>query len=87
MGGHLGIDYLTFMSYMAKALHPSSYFEIGTNTGSSLKLFSCDAACVDPNFQINDDILMHRKKTFFFQMTSDEFFAGDRSFNFFPKGR
>jgi hypothetical protein len=86
MPEHLGVDYISFMGYMAKVLRPASYLEIGTNTGASLTQFSCDSVCVDPNFQINRDILLQRKRSFFFQMTSDEFFATNNLFWFFPGG-
>jgi hypothetical protein len=86
MPEHVGVDYITFMEYMARVLRPTSYFEIGTNTGNTLIPFPCDAVCVDPQFQISRDVIARRKRTFFFQMTSDEFFAENNLSIFFPHG-
>ena len=66
MREHLGVDYISLMGYMAKLLRPASYLEIGTNTGVSLTEFLCDSVCVDLNFQINRDVLLQRKRSFFF---------------------
>lgn len=81
-----GILYTEFMRTMAQVLKPSSYFEIGTHAGGSLAHFPCDAVCVDPNFQFDRDVMPNRRKTFLFQMTSDEFFAENNLFTFFPQG-
>src|SRR6476646_4213199 len=86
MPEHLGVDYVTFMEFIARVLRPTSYFEIGTNIGNSLVPISCDAICVDPHFRINRDVILGRKRTFFFQMTSDEFFAENKTSMFFPRG-
>ena len=45
-----GVLYTEFLGRLATFVKPTSYFEIGTNTGSSLDKFSCDAVCVDPAF-------------------------------------
>ena len=74
--GHPGIHYLECLEMISTALSPRSYLEIGTNTGSSLQRFACDAAvCVDPAFQVNAEVFRNKERLFFFQMTSDRVFA------------
>lgn len=83
---HDGMYYLDFFSLLNETHKPNSYFEIGTSTGDSLQRFDCDAACVDPNFQIASHVWRRRQRTLLFQMTSDEFFAKETLRNYFPKG-
>lgn len=74
---HTGTYYLDFMMLLNQELQPRSYFEIGTDTGQSLKSFSCDAVCVDPNLQIAGHVWRNRRRTLLFQTTSDDFFADE----------
>jgi hypothetical protein len=83
---HSGINYVQFFQLLASRLQPSSYFEIGTNEGRSLAAFPCDALCVDPEFKIAASPLKQRRRSFFLQMTSDDFFAQHRVRDFFPDG-
>jgi hypothetical protein len=83
---HTGVDYLTFLGHVDTQIRPTSYFEIGTRTGDSLFKFTCDAACVDPAFQLTTGNLGKRKRTLFFQCTSDEFFANYDLKGIFPQG-
>jgi hypothetical protein len=83
---HSGINYIAFLTGLGQALNPQAYFEIGTNTGLSLKAFPCDALCVDPIFQVEHDIFQKRKRLFCFQMTSDEFFRQHTIRHFLPAG-
>ncbi len=86
-GGPLaGVPYLEFLRLVAASLRPRSYLEIGTEAGSSLRQFECDALCIDPRFQITQDPLLNRSRTLFFQMTSDDFFANHDPRRFFPDG-
>jgi hypothetical protein len=85
-GPHAGVPYVEFLQLLASRMQPRSYLEIGTNTGTSLRQFDCDAICVDPAFQITADVLLNRRRTFFFQMTSDAFFAETDPKLFFPGG-
>ena len=71
----LGVPYLDFFAALHAHLAPRTYLEVGTSTGSSLALVNCDAIAVDPQFQLQIDGSGNRKRTFFFQMPSDEFFA------------
>jgi hypothetical protein len=71
---HHGVDYRDFLKFLDRHLLPQSYLEIGTHQGDSVSNISCDAILIDPNFKVNRDIIGKRSRTFFFQMTSDEFF-------------
>jgi hypothetical protein len=72
---HSGVRYLEFMKFVAEQKAPSSYFEIGTRTGTSLAQIECDAICVDPNFLITTNVIKKRRRSLLYQMPSDEFFA------------
>ncbi|BBX47796.1 hypothetical protein GCM10009641_11600 [Mycobacterium cookii] len=71
----LGVPYLDFLRALHTHLTPRTYLEVGTETGSSLALAGCDAIAVDPQFQLDGNATGDRKRTFFFQMSSDTFFA------------
>jgi hypothetical protein len=83
---HSGIQYLEFLEILNANLRPSSYLEIGTSEGSSLKAFTCDALCIDPQFRIQAAPSLNRKRTLFFQMTSDDFFRSQHVGDYFPNG-
>jgi hypothetical protein len=72
---HEGLYYLQYLQEAEEILTPKMYFEIGTHTGTSLKMIRCDAVCVDPAFAIASDVLLRRRNTHFHQDTSDNFFA------------
>lgn len=86
MWEHRGPYYLDFLALLNRELHPRSYFEIGTNTGLSLNCFSCDAVCVDPNYQIASHAWQRRRRTLMFQSTADDFFAQEDLRAYFPAG-
>ena len=71
----LGVPYLDFLTALHTHLTPRTYLEVGTETGSSLALVGCDAIAVDPQFQLGVSATGDRRRTFFFQMPSDTFFA------------
>ena len=83
---HPGPFYFDFFEAMARILRPRSYFEIGTKEGYSLARFGCDAVCVDPDFALSYDALQKRKRTHFYQQTSDAFFAENDIHDFFRQG-
>ena len=56
---------------------PGSYLEIGTHQGDSLLAVGCDVICIDPTFSVDRNVLQRRKRSFFFQMTSTDFFASE----------
>jgi hypothetical protein len=74
---HSGPDYFSFLRQIDKTIGPRTYFEVGTATGDSLRCFSCDAICVDPELRIDKDVVAQKRRLFLFQCTSDEFFAQD----------
>jgi len=82
---HHGLPYLVFLKRLSQIVWPNSYLEIGTRHGSSLAAFPCDAICVDPVMRPATEAL-NRKRTFCFQMTSDQFFRDHDVFDFFPRG-
>jgi hypothetical protein len=84
--GHAGVWYTDFFWHLDKVGGPTRYFEIGTHTGSSLRAFSCDALCVDPKFIVSDNVIAGRKRTMFFQGTSDEFFQTGELDRMYPQG-
>jgi hypothetical protein len=84
--GHGGVGSARFIKFLAREIAPSSYLEIGTRAGESLEKTDCDAICVDPDFVLKPDVMKKRRRAFFFQMTSDEFFASNDLKQFFPKG-
>lgn len=71
----LGVPYLDFLCMLHSQLTPRTYLEIGTSTGWSLALATCDAVAVDPEFRLQTGGPGSRARTFFFQMASDNFFA------------
>lgn len=71
----LGVSYLNFITALHKHLTPRTYLEVGTETGASLAVAGCDVIAVDPRFQLKASATGNRKRTFFFQMPSDTFFA------------
>ena len=83
---HAGIHYLDFMSQLSAVHAPKSYFEIGTNTGSSLRKWSCDAVCVDPEFIIDSDVVGKKRRLFAYQTSSDDFFRQYDLLQHFPEG-
>jgi hypothetical protein len=70
-----GVDYIEFLTALHTHLTPRSYLEVGTSTGTSLAVANCDAIAVDPGFALTAGATGKRRRTFFFQMTSDDFFA------------
>jgi hypothetical protein len=83
---HNGLQYLDFLRIMSDNLRPESYFEIGTSRGDSTAAFPCDVLCVDPQFIIETSPLGKRKRSYFIQMPSDEFFRLHKVRDFFPSG-
>jgi tetratricopeptide (TPR) repeat protein len=72
-----GTNYLKVL----KKLHEKRYdcyFEIGSRTGTSLKLSSSPSVAIDPYFQLNGDFVGQKDFCLLFQEKSDDFF--DRTF-------
>jgi len=83
---HHGPFYLTLLALLNERLAPRSYFEIGTHTGESLSVFSCDAVCVDPEFELRERPTGARGRTLLYQMTADDYFANQDLRRDFPDG-
>ena len=83
---HLGVFYQWFLPLLNEHLAPRSYFEIGTHTGGSLAAFSCDAICVDVDFQLTANVTGRRARTLLYQMSADAFFASHDLRRDFPTG-
>ncbi len=71
---HVGLHYLDVIGKIDDVLKPSTYLEIGTHDGSSLKRVSCSSVAIDPNFVIESNVIGTKPTCFTFQMTSDRFF-------------
>jgi hypothetical protein len=71
----LGVPYLNLLAELHKHLTPRTYLEVGTETGASLAIADCDTIAVDPKFGLELSATGSRRRTFFFQMPSDAFFA------------
>ncbi|KRA62628.1 hypothetical protein ASD89_22825 [Caulobacter sp. Root656] len=77
-GRELHLDgevYTHTLASLHLALRPTSYFEIGTLHGQTLRLAGCPAVAVDPNFQLAPDLAGGRPAWRLFEQTSDAFFA------------
>jgi hypothetical protein len=83
---HTGVYYLEFMRGLSTALATRTYFEIGTDTGETLKAVRCDAVCVDPHFKVTQNVLEGRRRAHFFQTTPDDFFSHYSLNTFLPGG-
>jgi hypothetical protein len=70
-----GVPYGHLLAALHTHLTPRTYMEVGTEAGGSLALAGCDAIAVDPQFQLQVSATGNRRRTFFFQMPSDAFFA------------
>ncbi|MGI5222873.1 hypothetical protein [Nocardia sp. CA-290969] len=83
---HNGIPYLEYLQQIHQVAEPSSYLEIGVDTGQSLALAHCPTVAIDPAFRIQGSPSHRRSETYLFQMTSDEFFAGYQLDRYLPAG-
>lgn len=81
-----GAVYQGFLYHVHRGLAPQSYLEIGTSDGASLAYANCDSIAVDPSFALKANASGTRRRTFPFQMTSDEFFRTQNVRSFFPLG-
>ncbi|QKC85271.1 class I SAM-dependent methyltransferase [Mesorhizobium sp. NZP2077] len=70
-----GENYSTFLNTLHLCLKPKTYFEIGTLSGGTLRLANGASIAVDPQFQIDADIMGVKPSCMLFQQSSDEFFA------------
>jgi len=71
-----GMQYLDFLHALHTRRKPQWYLEVGTESGFSLAQSRCNTIAVDPEFKIRAE-LTYPSQLHLFQMTSDDFFAGD----------
>lgn len=81
-----GVFYAEFLKQIHNVCKPSSYFEIGVETGATLALAQCRSVAVDPVFKFRVDPIGKREESYFFQLTSDDFFARHNLKSFLPGG-
>lgn len=72
-----GPHYLDVLEHLHTVIEPEWYLEIGTNKGDSLKRCPGNFVSVDPDFLLKNFEIGDNKHGFFFQQTSDDFFATD----------
>lgn len=70
-----GAHYQHVISALEQSLNPEWYLEIGSRTGSSLARRHCNFIAIDPEFQLEGDVLNGARSFVFRQETSDDFFA------------
>jgi hypothetical protein len=70
-----GENYMSLLARLIDCLSPRNYFEIGTLHGNTLISVDCKTICVDPCFQISQNVIGRKTMCSFFQMKSDQFFA------------
>jgi len=84
---HQGIDYLEYLKQVHRVCKPSSYFEIGVQSGQSLAFAECPSVGVDPDLtHLGVNPICQKAETHFFQLTSDDFFAKHNLKTFLPGG-
>lgn len=69
------LDYLDCLRTVHRAVQPKLYFEIGVDTGASLRLAACKSIGVDPAYWISSNLT---QPTRLFRQTSDAFFANEK---------
>lgn len=83
---HQGISYNEYLRQIHQVRKPSSYLEIGVETGATLALAQCRAVAVDPIFQFQGNPIGQRTETYLFQLKSDDFFSRYDLKTFLPDG-
>jgi hypothetical protein len=83
---HEGTPYLALLSAIHRHLRPSTYLEIGSDKGDSLRLATCTSIAIDPKFKITSDVIGEKPALHLFQQGSDEFFASGAAKTVAPQG-
>jgi tetratricopeptide (TPR) repeat protein len=71
---HKGVSYDVVLGWLHQHLRPKSYLEVGSFSGGSLALADCPTIAVDPNFQIQSNVIGRKPSLMLFQAGSDDFF-------------
>lgn len=69
-----GLHYLDFIDRFHQVNRPSSYLEIGSQTGRSLQFAGNHCIAVDPSFRLSYDVITAKESLYLYQGTSDDFF-------------
>ncbi len=69
-----GEDYRTVLQRFHKAFNPATYLEIGVGDGATMRLASCPAIGIDPEFRAKTSLTENKRFCCLYQMTSDAFF-------------
>ena len=73
-----GEPYRELLERFHRDLVPKSYIEIGTLDGRTLALSTCATIAIDPKFIIESgSVVVNKPICHLFQMSSDDFFAGN----------
>jgi hypothetical protein len=83
---HTGLYYLSFFAALNDILNPAFYLEIGTGSGTSASNFTCKTICIDPELTVATNVVGTKREMYFFQMTSDDFFATQQRPKFGVRG-
>lgn len=70
-----GLNYYDVLKGLLSAVNPEWYLEIGSRNGRSLSQSEQNYIAIDPEFDLQYDVVNNAKKMFLFQQTSDEFFS------------
>ena len=76
-----GLRYFRVLKGLHQRLKPDWYLEIGTFTGSSLRLAEGSFVAIDPKFQLQHEAPLKGREMIFFQDTSDAFFKSATAHN------
>lgn len=68
-------SYQTVLDSLHDNLAPKTYLEVGSKEGRSLRHAKCISLAVDPKFMLSKEVVSNKPAMFFFQTTSDKFFA------------
>jgi hypothetical protein len=83
---HQGLFYYELLKQIHQVRKPSSYLEIGVETGATLGFAQCPTVAIDPRFQFIGNPIGQRQETYLFQLKSDEFFTKHDVKKFLPNG-
>jgi Methyltransferase domain len=70
-----GEDYYALIARLHRYLQPGRYLEIGVLNGDTLALAECSSIAIDPNLEINQDVIGVKPCCLLFQTSSDAFFS------------
>ncbi|MEM7498892.1 MAG: glycosyltransferase [Pseudomonadota bacterium] len=69
------LDYLRCLTAVHRTLEPSLYFEVGIDTGASLRIAACRSIGVDPAYWVSTNLTQPVR---LFRQTSDVFFQNEQ---------